>query len=441
MVNSEWQRLRLDEVCERITDGAHFSPKEDPNGLPMASVKDLTRFGVQIENCKRISKSDFDSLIKQGCSPQKGDVLIAKDGNSALDTVCVYNQDDEIVLLSSVAILRPSSRVTSDFLNYFLDSPITRQNLKDNFRSGSAIPRVVLKDFRRYHISIPSIETQEKIGRYLRALDDKIELNRQINATLEQLARALFKSWFVDFDPVRAKSSGEPEESICRRLGLTPELLALFPTALEDSEMGEIPAGWEVKPLDTVATFLNGIAAQKYPSQGKDDLPVIKIAQLRKGNTEGADVANASTLPLAYIVEDGDVLFSWSGSLEVEIWGGGLGILNQHLFKVGSKQFPKWFYFSWTRHHLPGFRIIASSKATTMGHIQRKHLTRANVLIPPTTLLNKMGEYFAPLLLQTEQLSAESCNLAAMRDELLPQLLSGILSITHSNDEAATGGI
>lgn len=277
----------------------------------------------------------------------------------------------------------------------------------------------------RIPIVLPPIEEQRRIAHILGALDDKIELNRQLNATLEQLARSLFQSWFVDFDPVRAKASGEPEESICRRLGLTPELLALFPAALEDSAMGEIPEGWGVRPLDGIATFLNGVAAQKYPPQGKDDLPVIKIAQLRKGNTEGADIANASTVPMAYIVENGDVLFSWSGSLEVEIWGGGLGLLNQHLFKVESEHFPKWFYFIWTRHHLPSFRLTAADKATTMGHIQRKHLTNAKTLVPTPALLEKMTEILSPILEQVETFSEESRTLAALRDELLPKLLSG----------------
>lgn len=385
----------------------------------MASVKDLTRFGVSIELCKRIPREDFDKLVKQGCSPQIGDVLIAKDGNSALDTVCVYRQSEQIVLLSSVAILRPNRLITSDYLNYFLDSPEVRQNLKDNFRSGSAIPRVVLKDFRRSPITVPPLDVQEKIGAVMRALDDKIELNRQLNATLEAIARALFQSWFVDFDPVRAKANGEGEASICRRLGLTPELLALFPDALV-----EIPRGWKVAALDEVAVFLNGLALQKYPPCGTDDLPVIKIAQLRKGSTERADLAN-NDVPPAYVIADGDVLFSWSGSLEVAIWSGGVGALNQHLFKITSAQFPKWFYYFWTLHHLPTFRQIAANKATTMGHIQRRHLTEAKVLVPPTALLHAMTKQFASLVEQMEMLAVESRTLAALREEILPKLLSG----------------
>ena len=129
--------------------------------------------------------------------------------------------------------------------------------------------------------------------------------------------------------------------------------------------------------------YLNGLALQKFPPESEDEfLPVIKIAQLRAGNTVGADRASARLKP-EYIVHDGDVLFSWSGSLEVEFWCGGDGALNQHLFKVSSAEVPKWFYYLATRHFLHGFREIAAHKATTMGHIQRKHLTEARLLVTP----------------------------------------------------------
>ncbi len=106
---NEWKEMRLEDVCSRITDGAHFSPIEDPSGLPMASVKDLTRFGINFDSCRTISDVDFENLVQQGCAPEENDVLIAKDGNSSLDTVCVYRQKEKVVLLSSIAISRPLS--------------------------------------------------------------------------------------------------------------------------------------------------------------------------------------------------------------------------------------------------------------------------------------------------------------------------------------------
>jgi len=256
----------------------------------------------------------------------------------------------------------------------------------------------------------------------LGALDDKIELNGRINATLEAMARALFKSWVVDFDPVRAKLDGRPPPA------LDPATAALFPEHLEETALGHTPKGWEVRSLDKTAHYLNGLALQKYPPGDGPTLPVIKIAQLRKGDSVGADRCNTD-LPPNYIVQDGDVLFSWSGSLEVELWCGGPGALNQHLFKVTSPEFPKWFYYLWTLYHLDEFRLIAADKATTMGHIQRGHLTAAKVLIPPRPLLDAMTRTMLPLIDQLIANRIQSRTLATLRDTLLPKLLSGELSV------------
>jgi|GEM_PF-6546539 len=141
----------------------------------------------------------------------------------------------------------------------------------------------------------------------------------------------------------------------------------------------------------------DALALQKYPPGDGPTLPVIKIALLRKGDSIGTDRCNTDLQP-NYVVQDGDVLFSWSGSLEVELWCGGLNSLNQHLFKVTSPEFPKWFYYLWTLHHLDEFRLIVADKATTMGHIQRGHLTAAKVLIPPRPLLDAMTRTMSPLI-------------------------------------------
>jgi len=337
---------------------------------------------------------------------------------------------------SSYVISQSQMKLTVDrakadplFLFYVFSSPEQQEYIRQN-AIQVGVPHTNLGILRDTPISLPPLSNQLAIAHILGTLDDKIELNRRMNETLEATARAIFKSWFVDFDPVRAKAGGEPPESICRRLGLTPDVLALFPGSFQDSELGEIPKGWSVRSLDDVADFLNGLALQKYPATGDEWLPVIKIAQLRAGHTLGADRANTE-IPPAYVIENGDVLFSWSGSLEVEIWCGGQGALNQHLFKVTSAEFPKWFYLLWTRHHLRGFRDIAANKATTMGHIQRKHLTDAKVLCPSEKLLAAMGATFDPLISKIINGRLETNELAALRDTLLPKLLSGELSPNH----------
>ena len=291
-----------------------------------------------------------------------------------------------------------------------------------NTATGSTVKHTSPSRILEYSFQLPPPPEQKAIAHILGTLDDKIELNRKTNETLEAMAKALFKSWFVDCDPVRAKAEGRPT-------GLPDQISDLFPDSFEDSELGEIPSGWGVKALDDVAHFLNGLALQKFPPQeGDPTLPVIKIAQLKKGDTLGADRCSTA-VPDEYVIRAGDVLFSWSGSLAVDIWCGGQGALNQHLFKVTSKTHQKWFIYQWIKHHLPEFQEIAQGKATTMGHIQRQHLSEAKALDPTTSLLTAMDSTFTPLLDRAFGLRRQSRELSLIRDALLPKLISGEIRI------------
>jgi len=269
-------------------------------------------------------------------------------------------------------------------------------------------------------IVLPPLAEQRAIAAVLGALDDKIEQNRRTAQALERLARAIFRAWFVDFEPVKAKAAGAAAFP-----SMPQPVFDALPTRFIDSDLGHVPEGWEVKSIATIATFLNGLALQKYPPRGDgNDLRVIKIAELRKGSTDSADWANGD-VPAQYVVNDHDLLFSWSGTLEAEFWFGGRGALNQHLFKVTSTHFPSWFCFLWIRQHLPSFRAIAASKATTMGHIKRGHLQEAQVVIPAADVLQAADGAIGPLYDLYAQVMVESRKLAGMRDLLLPKLLSG----------------
>jgi type I restriction enzyme, S subunit len=371
-----------------------------------------------------IDEAKFKELARFTVQPK--DLIISCSGT--VGRISMIENDDPIGIISqALLILRPdASAVLPKFLQYFLSTPTGQHELVQASHGSvqtNIAPRAVVE---RIPVPAPPIEEQRAIAVVLGAFDDKIELNRRMNATLEGLARALFKSWFVDFDPVRAKMAGRPT-------GLPAEIDALFPDGFEASALGEVPRGWEVQSLDEIATYLNGLALQKYPATDDEFLPVIKIAQMRKGKTDGADRASTN-IPEDYIIQDGDVLFSWSGSLEVIIWTGGVGALNQHLFKVTSDSYPKWFYFMWTREHLPDFQFIAAGKATTMGHIQRKHLTDAKALVPNQELLEAMDEIIGPILDRIVTNDLESRTLAALRDALLPKLMSGEVRVRGSNN-------
>ena len=293
----------------------------------------------------------------------------------------------------------------------------------EQYRAGTSQPFIALDALMSATVDIPDRKTQVATASILSALDDKIELNRRMNATLEAMARALFQSWFVDFDPVRAKAEGR------QPVGMDADTAALFPDSFEASALGPIPKGWQINSIDEIANFLNGLALQKFPVAGEKSLPVIKIAQLKNGHDTLRSDRCARKIPEEFVVQNGDVLFSWSGSLEVEIWSGGEGALNQHLFKVTSARYPKWFYYLWIITHLEDFRSIASGKATTMGHIQRKHLTAAKALVPSHELMVRMHEILNPIIEQANAFELQVKELRQLRDALLPKLLSGELRI------------
>src|SRR5690606_9465067 len=365
-----------------------------------------------------------------GDSPEK---LLVQPGELYLSLKDVTQSGDLLGAVARLPLAHPVGRLTQDtvklepktpevpvdYLYWLMRTPQYRSYCRSH-ATGTTNLGLARDDFLAYPAPEPTAR-QLWLVAVLTALDDKIELNRRMSETLEAMARALFKSWFVDFDPVRAKAEG-------RDPGLPKPLADLFPARRVDSELGGIPQGWEVKGLDEIARFLTGLALQKYPPVGDRWLPVVKIAQLRAGDTTGADRASAD-LDADYVVEDGDILFSWSGSLECVLWAGGKGALNQHLFKVTSATHPRWLCYLGVHAHLADFRRIAAGKATTMGHIQRHHLSEARLAVPHAQVLDTISATFQPMIESVWRHKVESRTLAALRDTLLPKLISGELRI------------
>ncbi|WP_257222612.1 MULTISPECIES: restriction endonuclease subunit S [unclassified Acinetobacter] len=197
-----WNEVELMSLSSVITDGAHSSPKPQTQGRFMCSVKDMTYNKFDFTNVKLISEEDYQFLVKQGCAPQKGDLLISKDGANCLDLLFLYEQEEEIVLLSSIAIVRLKDTVCKEYVRYFLLSPDCQFIMRNNYVSGSAIPRVVLKDFKKVPIVLPPLPEQKAIASVLSSLDDKIDLLHRQNKTLEAMAETLFRQWFIEDETI-----------------------------------------------------------------------------------------------------------------------------------------------------------------------------------------------------------------------------------------------
>ena len=277
-----------------------------------------------------------------------------------------------------------------------------------NLSAQSAQPGISVQTLSKQLVRLPSISYQKRVSAIIKSFDDKIEINRRINDNLGQQAQALFKSWFIDFDPFK---DGE----------------------FEETELGFIPKDWKVVSLSAIANYINGLAMQKYrPTDGESGLPVLKIKELGQGRTDdSSELCSPSLIGSKYIIDDGDIIFSWSGTLMVKVWCGGKCGLNQHLFVVKPKEYPQWFAYQWTKHHLDNFIHIAKDKAVTMGHIKRGELDKAKVVVPDETNMATIDLMMKPLHNQIISNMKESRRLASLRDTLLPRLMSGELKVNE----------
>nr|WP_314741906.1 restriction endonuclease subunit S [uncultured Haemophilus sp.] len=409
------------------------------------SAKNVTASGFNFETKSFISK-EKDLQLRAG-KLKRNDIVITTRGT--IGNVAIYNQRvpySDIRINSGMLIIRVNDdKWDTNFLYHYFSS----KDFKDRISaliSGSAVPQLPVRDIKKLTIPNISIKKQKEISDIISSFENKIDSNTQINQTQEQIAQAIFKSWFVDFDPVRAKAAAlesgkthaEAELAAMQAIsGKTAEELAQMPSEsyaeLADiakafpSEFGEdgVPMGWEVKPLDKIAHYQNGLALQKFrPKDDEPFLPVVKIAQLRQGYADGEERATAN-IKSECIIDNGDVVVSWSGSLLVDIWCGGKSALNQHLFKVTSENYPKWFYYFYTKHHLAEFQRIAYDKAVTMGHIKREHLSLAMCVVPNNELLqNKVIDNLLEKIILNR---LENFNLQNTRNLLLPKLLNGDL--------------
>ena len=286
-----------------------------------------------------------------------------------------------------------------------------------NLDSGTGVPSMTFDNYYGLKIFLPNIEKQTKIAQILQTLDKKIAINRQINQNLEAMAKQLYDYWFVQFD--FPNEEGKPYKSS------GGEML------WNDKLKRNIPVGWHCGNLFEIAVFTNGLACQKFrPKDDEMPLPVIKIREMHDGISVDTEEVT-SNIPESVKVYNGDVLFSWSASLEVMLWAYGLGGLNQHIFKVTSaNDFPKSFYYFQLLDYVNVFKKMAEARKTTMGHITQDHLQQSTIAIPDNKdIADKFEELISPIFKQIVKLQEEISNLIKQRDELLPLLMNGQITI------------
>ncbi|WP_254602536.1 restriction endonuclease subunit S [Sphingomonas bacterium] len=420
----EWSTVKLDDVASLGGGFAFKSSQYTSSGRFVLRTVNITDdYAITREGSAFISEDDAQEYGR--FSLRENDTLFVMVAATLGKVGLVRKKDLPALLNQNMWVIRArEGQIDPTYLHYVFRE---LSKIPLAWVGGSARGFLRRDDVRNLPFALPPMELQTRIAELLCALDDKIDLNRRMNETLEASARALFRDWFVDFAPTRAKAEGRPAH-------FAPDFWSLFPDQLGDDG---VPEGWSETPLDQIADFLNGLALQKFPpAPDEASLPVIKIGELRSGVSASSNRASTN-VPTKYIVGDGDFLFSWSGSLLAKFWTEGAGALNQHLFKVTSDTFPAWLFSHWVWHHLAEFQAIAASKATTMGHIQRGHLSAATTITPSPATLAKMSEFMQPLLDQIIGNLLECRTLATTRDALLPKLMSGELRVRDAEALAA----
>ena len=383
---TEWFEKRLDEIAE-------FNPRES---LKKGSIAKKISMDKLQPFCRDVPGFELEPY-SGGTKFRNGDTIMARitpcleNGKTA--KVSVLENGEVGFGSTEYIVFRAKDGCNSDFLYYLVTSSIVRGPAIKSMVGSSGRQRVQTDVLQTLMVKVPDLESQKSISGILKSLDDKIAENRKINDNLEQQAQAIFRR----------------------------ELL----------RNGELPPNWTTGSLLDIANYLNGLAMQKFrPVDGERGLPVLKIKELRQGFCDYSSELCSPNIKPEFIVHDGDVIFSWSGSLLVDLWCGGTCGLNQHLFKVTSDKYPKWFYYAWTAHHLARFVAIAADKATTMGHIKREDLAKAEVIIPDTASMERIGGVLEPIYDLIINQRIGNRKLSMLRDSLLPKLMSGELDVS-----------
>lgn len=297
------------------------------------------------------------------------------------------------------------------FLHYLLSTQLVRDQIEAT-ASGTKQRNTSPDKIYDVTVWVPNIDQQRIIGRYLYSLEQKCNVNNKICSELETMAKILYDYWFVQFD--FPDENGNPYRTSGGEMEWNEQLKR------------EIPKGWKVGNLYSIADFINGLACQKFrPKDGEIAIPVIKIKEMHDGITAETEQVSEN-IPSKHKISDGDILFSWSATLEVMYWYGGSGGLNQHIFKVNPKSyFPKEYVYEQLSSYIVNFVKMAEARKTTMGHITTDHLEQSKIPLSPESLIKQFKERIYPIHLKIGQTKQENRELTKLRDWLLPMLMNG----------------
>ena len=374
----KFRKCKLSELGE-IVGGATPSTKNKFNyggNISWITPKDLTNLKGRFINRgeRNITKEGFENSSTKMLPINS--VLFSS--RAPIGYIAINNMN-EVCTNQGFKSIIPNDKINYMFLYYLLKF---NKDRIESLGSGTTFKEISGAVMKNIVVSIPENKNDQlKIAKVLSKIDEKIELNTHINNNLYEIMKRIFDNWVNNLD------------------------------------------NYEESSLSKIANFINGLAMQKYRAKNEIGLPVIKIKEMNEGITDNTERCS-SNIKEDYIIEDGDILFAWSGTLCMTIWAQGKAGLNQHIFKVQSKKYPKWFYYLWTEYYLGKFVEIAAGKATTMGHIKRKELDTAKVKIPIKKEMDKMDRIMQPMLDKYINNKINNEILKQVRDTILPKLMN-----------------
>lgn len=384
----------------------HEKVREDD--IPLVQGKNI-RNGFFVNKYDWYIRKETSDLLERS-KLNKTCILIPYVGSNLGEVGIFYHEYDCHMASNIAKVELIDDYFDIEFLKYYLQSDIGQAYLFQS-KQGSAQPNITMKAIRNTLVVDLDINLQSKIGRLLKTIDDRIINNQNINVELESMAKTIYDYWFLQFE--FPNENGKPYKSSGGKMVWSEELKR------------EIPEGWEVGNLYNIADFVNGLACQKYrPVDQNRKLPVIKITEMHEGITDSTEYVRED-IPEKNIVNDGDILFSWSATLEIMIWTGGKGGLNQHIFKVIPKEYAKYYVYMQLSAYIVNFVHMAEARKTTMGHITMDHLKQSRIAVPPKRIAKTYDEKICGIFNKIICNNRQNRELILLRNFLLPMLLNG----------------
>ena len=396
------------------------------DGVPVVPTEAIRGRQIDHSVLPKITRTKAQELERHRL--RSGDILFARRGVQATGHIgCVRAAEDGFICGTGAIRLRVASasdEIDPDYLSHVLADPSSVEWFKFH-AIGATMPNLNEGIIRSFQLSVPPLPEQRAIAHILGALDDKIELNRRMSETLEAMAQALFKSWFVDFEPVRAKVEGRWQRGQSLP-GLPAHLYDLFPDRLVDSELGEIPEGWEVTSIYEVADVIYGapFASVQFNTDGVGT-PLIRIRDLAR---ENPGVWTPEVHQKGYKVRPGDIVVGMDGEFRAYLWGGPDAWLNQRLCVFVPKS---WGSAAFVRNSIikPLAEIEATETATTVIHLGKSDIDRFMIVAPTAVVLNAFSQVCQPWYDRIVATKREATILIGLRDALLTKLISGELRV------------